>query len=213
MTTTCPKLTVSHNLKGITDDTFHLLVYKDCSTIDDIIRECQRFEEPKSCRVARLFVRLPNVATTTSSCKDVQPQPPPSTENFLRLVRREIEAASPSALQVWTFEETRPTVSLIQAGMCEELANAGIQPLCALSRPAVSPVPSYHPLSTYSRDRDPNQWRTRDDRPIRFNCYGVGHISHYCHHRWPSSPRALYRAEDIQRSPFHGHEDPSNPND
>lgn len=144
-----------------------------------------------------LFVWLPNTATTTSSCEDAKLQRSPSTENFLRLVRQEIEAVSPFALQAWNCEDTCSTASLIQAVMREELANAGIHPLCALSRPAVSPFPFYHPLSTYSRDRDLNQWCTRDDRPVCFNCNRVGYISHYFHHRWPSSPRTLYRAEDI----------------
>lgn len=41
---------VSHILKGIANDAFHLLVYEACSTIDDIIMEYNR-EEAKSRRV------------------------------------------------------------------------------------------------------------------------------------------------------------------
>lgn len=124
---------VSHILEGIADDAFNLLVYKGCSTVDDIIRECRRFEEAKSRRVSQQFVRLHNTAAS-SSCEDVQP---PGAENVLRLVRREIEAASPSVPPARSYDESRPAVSLIQAVVREELANAGIRPTCSVSSPTV----------------------------------------------------------------------------
>lgn len=52
---------VSHILKGIANDAFHLLVYEACSTIDDIIMEYNR-EEAKSRRVMQQFVQLFNTA-------------------------------------------------------------------------------------------------------------------------------------------------------
>lgn len=123
---------VSHILKGIADDAFNLLIYKDCSTVDDI-RECRRFEEAKSRRVSQQFVRLPNTAAS-SSCEDVQPL---GAENLLRLVRRDIEAASPSVHPARSYDESSPAVSLIQAVVREELANAGIHPICSVSSPTV----------------------------------------------------------------------------
>lgn len=197
---------VSHILKGIADDAFNLLVYKGCSTVDDIIRECRRFEEAKSRRVSQQFVRLPNTAAS-SSCEDVQP---PGTENLLRLVRREIEAASPSVPPIRSYDESRPAVSLIQAVVREELANAGIRPTCSVSSPTVGNFfRPPRPQSTYLRYRDPNLWRTHDDKPICFNCNGVGHISRHCRYRQISSPRPAYayRPEDSRFSPFHARND------
>lgn len=62
---------VDHVLKSIADDGFHLLIYKDCSTIDSILnKECRRFEEAKCRRTAHQFARLSHTAAT-SSCQDV----------------------------------------------------------------------------------------------------------------------------------------------
>ena len=38
---------IGHILKGIADDAFNLLMCKDCSTVDEIIKECRRFEQAK----------------------------------------------------------------------------------------------------------------------------------------------------------------------
>lgn len=188
---------VSHVLKGIADDAFNLLVFKDCSTIEDIIKECRRFEALKSRRIAQQFMRLPNTAAT-SSCADVQPpNQQPTTDSLVRIVRREIEAASPPSYFARPSDDSRPTVSLIQAVVREELANAGLQPVASLPHPRVSSVlPSYRNTATLRRYRDPAQWRTQDDKPICFHCHGVGHISRHCRYRQPSSPRSFF---DIRR--------------
>ncbi|XP_077486685.1 uncharacterized protein LOC144097970 [Amblyomma americanum] len=59
---------VGHVLKGIADDAFHLLVCKDCTSIDSIMNECRRFEQVKGRRISPSFSRLPNTAAT-SSCE------------------------------------------------------------------------------------------------------------------------------------------------
>lgn len=99
---------VSHILKDIADDAFHSLVSKDCSTIDDIIRERQRFEEANIRGVTQQFAWLSNTAAM-SSCENLQ-LPLPSTDNFLCLVRQETEVASPSAPLAHSYEEALPTV-------------------------------------------------------------------------------------------------------
>lgn len=86
---------VAHLLKGIADDAFNLIVFKNSSTVNEIITECRRFEDAKSRRIAHQFARLPNTAAT-STCEDVRmPTQPSTSETITRIVRREIEAASP----------------------------------------------------------------------------------------------------------------------
>ncbi|XP_037515261.2 solute carrier family 2, facilitated glucose transporter member 8-like [Rhipicephalus sanguineus] len=53
---------IAHILKGIADDAFNLLIVKDCTTVDAVVKECQRFEQAKSRHISRQFVRLPNAA-------------------------------------------------------------------------------------------------------------------------------------------------------
>lgn len=198
---------VSHLLKGIADDAFNILVSKDCSTIDDIIKECRRFEELKSRRVAKNFLRLPNTAAT-SSCEDLQPpcSQPHNNESVVRIVRREIEAASPSFLT--RPSDDRPTISLIQQVVREELANVGLQPVCSLTEPRVSTIAPSPAPERFRRYRDPAQWRTQDDKPICFHCHGVGHISRYCRFRtYPPRSFPGYRRDDNHRPLQYGARD------
>ncbi|XP_049519578.1 uncharacterized protein LOC125943984 [Dermacentor silvarum] len=44
---------VGHVLKGIADDAFNLLLCRNCATVDAIAKECRRFEQAKSRRIAR----------------------------------------------------------------------------------------------------------------------------------------------------------------
>ncbi|KAH6946153.1 hypothetical protein HPB50_011906 [Hyalomma asiaticum] len=96
---------------------------------------------------------------------------------------------------------------LLQAVVCNELANAGIQPVCSVTRPPIRPTTPFHrPPPTVRRYRDPAQWRTPDDKPICFTCSGVGHISRYCPYRQPSYFRSTYYT---RRSPFSAPNDPT----
>ncbi|XP_077492086.1 uncharacterized protein LOC144102800 [Amblyomma americanum] len=89
---------VGHVLKGIADDAFNLLVCKNCTTVEGIIKECRRFEEAKGRRISQPYTRLPNTAAT-SSCEDLlHRQTPAPPENVTRIIRSELEAMSPASL-------------------------------------------------------------------------------------------------------------------
>ncbi|XP_040075474.3 uncharacterized protein LOC120847682, partial [Ixodes scapularis] len=72
---------VTHILKGIADNAFQLIVFKDCATVDAVIQECRRFEEAKKRRITANFTRLPNT-TPTSTCED----PPISESQIIRIL-------------------------------------------------------------------------------------------------------------------------------
>ncbi|KAH8024679.1 hypothetical protein HPB51_000510 [Rhipicephalus microplus] len=111
---------------------------------------------------------------------------------------REIEAASPSFLT--RPSDDRPTISLIQQVVREELANVGLQPVCSLTEPRVSTIAPSPAPERFRRYRDPAQWRTQDDKPICFHCHGVGHISRYCRFRtYPPRSFPGYRRDDNHR--------------
>lgn len=190
---------VNHVLKGIADDAFNLLVYKNCTSIDDIISECRRFEEAKGRRIVHQYTRLPNTAAT-SSCEDHSAPQPTTSESIVRIVRREIEAASPVNSPTYAPNEFRPTVSLIQSVVREELANLGVPSVCPINRSdAFTTVPAprnQYPSRPY---RNPMEWRTPDDRPICFNCRRVGHISRHCRNTWTPSFRPAFQS--YHRSP------------
>lgn len=174
---------IAHILKGIADDAFNLLIVKDCTTVDAVVKECQRFEQAKSRRISRQFVRLPNTAAT-STCQD----PPTftqatSSENVTRIVRRELEAMVPADVP----QANASTVSLIQAVVRQEIANLGIAPVCSIRTPESTPA-VVNQIPVYpSRYRNPAEWRTTDDRPICFHCSRVGHIARHCRNRWSST--------------------------
>lgn len=108
---------VAHILNGIADDAFTLLVFKNSSTVQDI-NECRRFEEAKSHRITPNFTSLPNKAATFS-CEDLRLPPvppyPAASDNIVRIIRREIEAASPVPFQVRTPDGSHAAISLIQS--------------------------------------------------------------------------------------------------
>lgn len=181
---------VGHIIKGIADDAFHLLVFKNSSTVHDIISECRRFEEAKSRRVLHQFARLPNTAAT-STCEDPRLPSTESPGDVVRIVRREIEAAAPLVSASPNSESYHATVSLIQTVVRQELANAGLN-VCSIHRPDYATpnppvtVPPNRRFSASPHYRDPAVWRTPDDRPICFNCGRIGHISRHCR-AWSSS--------------------------
>lgn len=184
---------VSHVLKGIADDAFNLLVFKNCTTVDAMIVECRRFEEAKSRRIGQHFARLPNTAAT-STCEDQpsrHPEVPPSPA-LTRLIRREVEAMSPATLPPYLAGPDAATVSLIQTVVRQEIDNLGARSICAFHNTGnCSPCPAQPARRQYSftRSRNPEEWRTPDDRPICFRCRGVGHIARYCRNRWSSPQR------------------------
>ncbi|XP_042148270.1 uncharacterized protein LOC115310443 [Ixodes scapularis] len=103
---------IEHILKGIADDAFQLLVIKDCSTVDEVIKECRRFEAAKTRRIAHKFNRLPNTPAT-SSCEDTDA----SSVQITKIVRRELEAMMPTTVfrppqrrdpAAWRTPDNRP---------------------------------------------------------------------------------------------------------
>lgn len=171
---------VPHILKGIADDAFQLLVFKDCATADAVIKECRRFEEAKKRRITANFIRLPNTAPT-SSCED----PTSQTHHIAKIVRRELEAMSPSSsLHAPPEPEPSVPISTVQAIVREEM-NRFHAPTYTTGRrsPLVHQTPNSPPPGNFSYRRDPAAWRTPDNRPICFHCSGVGHIQRYCRNR------------------------------
>ncbi|XP_077551564.1 uncharacterized protein LOC144165323 [Haemaphysalis longicornis] len=128
---------VGHILKGIADDAFHLLMCKDCATVESIITECRRFEEAKGRRIAHNFTRLPHTAAT-SSCEDGRPpacisrlqDPVSPSADITKIVRRELEAMAPTtAVPYGPDRNELHTVSAIQAIVRDEIANLGLHPV------------------------------------------------------------------------------------
>lgn len=205
---------VGHLLKGIADDAFNLLVFKNTSSVDEIISECRRFEQAKSRRIAQQFTRLPNTAAT-SSCEDLfppaGPRRPSETEspsqNLTKIIRREIEAIAPAPTSPCYVDQPVPTVSMVQNVVREELMHMGLHPLCSIahSRPSAPHAcfdhtarNSYRPPRY--RSRNPAEWRTSDDKPICFNCRLAGHISRHCRNR-----RFPQYQNDSSRPPYDDH--------
>uniref|UniRef100_A0A224YQ09 Gag protein n=1 Tax=Rhipicephalus zambeziensis TaxID=60191 RepID=A0A224YQ09_9ACAR len=119
---------VGHILKGIADDAFNLLICKNLTTVEDIIKECRRFEQAKSRRIDSVFARLPNTAAT-SSCEDrarTQPPAPVSPDQVTRIVRREIEAMAPAPAYTGARDTTPITAPMVQAIVRQELASIGL---------------------------------------------------------------------------------------
>ncbi|CAN7981707.1 unnamed protein product [Ixodes pacificus] len=195
---------VTHILKGIADDPFQLIVFKDCATVDAVIQECRRFEEAKKRRITANFTRLPNT-TPTSTCED----PPISERQIIRIVRRELEAMLPtetSALPADSGSAAVP-VSAVQALVQREIHRL-VPPERTDSR-RLPPRPVHHlpPTNYMSPQRDPNAWRTSDDRPVCFHCHGIGHIARYCRRRFNDGPRIF--SSTAYRQSFQRHSSPS----
>lgn len=190
---------VSHILKGIADDAFQLLVIKDCTTVDQVVTECRRFEEAKSRRIVHQFSRLPNT-TATSSCVDTCS----TTDEITKIVRRELEAMMPAeaSSQSLADPEQAVSISVVQSVIRQELNRASQIP----QRPRFQPQPADHlhngnSVNNTYRDsnrprRDPAAWRTPDNKPICFHCEGVGHISRYCRNR--TGPPAVSSSNNRQ---------------
>ncbi|XP_077535931.1 uncharacterized protein LOC144148230 [Haemaphysalis longicornis] len=213
---------VGHVLKGIADDAFNLLVFKNCDKVDTLIAECRRFELAKSRRIAQKFTRLPNTAAT-SSCEDnLQPPAgqrtstgmPPTPDNITRIVRREIEAIAPTCFSHDAQTSSAVPVPLIQAVVREELLNLGVQPICSVSHPCAR---YRSPISPSRRDNMPqrfqsrlaDEWRTPDDRPICFNCRRVGQVARYCRSRpFPPHQNNFYQYPDDPPRRFYSRRQP-----
>lgn len=202
---------VGHILKGIADDAFNLLMCKNYSTVDAVIKECRRFEQAKSRRINTVFARLPNTAATSSceECTRTQPQASVSLDQVTQIVRRELEAMAPAPAYAGSGDSAAITAPIVQAIVRQELANVGIHSVCAVASPQPT---SWRQQSSYygqrfpTQYRDPAVWRTTDNRPICFRCRRTGHVARYCNTRWSSPPRAsyapYYRQDDYRQAGY-----------
>ncbi|XP_070394460.1 uncharacterized protein [Dermacentor albipictus] len=185
---------LSHNLKGIADDAFNLLVFNKVATVDAIIEDCRRLELAKSWRIDQQFARRSNTPAT-SSCADA-PRPN-NTSDVTRIVRREMEAAYPAAFDSSPTNASAVTGSLIQAVVPQEFENIGLHTICSAHHPDTRPASSIppRPASSYlPRFRNPSEWCTANYKPICFHCHQIGHISRHCRSRWSSPTRSTYTA-------------------
>lgn len=172
-----------HVLKGIADHAFQLLVFKDCTTMEEVVKECRRFEEAQKRRITANIVRLPNT-TPTSTCEDTSLQ----ADHVAKLIHRELEAKAMFPVNTFTrpTEQQEPVlpVSTVQAVIRQEINRLHVPkyppgrrtPFTRLDYDSLPPNAS-------SNLRDPAAWRTPDNRPICFQCNAVGHIARYCHNR------------------------------
>ncbi|KAM7315286.1 uncharacterized protein ISCGN_005068 [Ixodes scapularis] len=169
---------VPHVLKGIADDAFQLLVFKDCTTMEAVVKECRRFEEAKKRRITANFVRLPNT-TPTSTCEDTSLQ----ADHIAKLIRRELEAMFPVNTFTRPTEQQEPVlpVSAVQAVIRRKINRLHVPTYPPGRRTSFTRLDyDSPPPNTSSNRRDPAAWRTPDNRPICFQCNAVGHIARYC---------------------------------
>lgn len=179
---------ISHIFKGIADDAFQLLVFKDCSTVETLLKECRRFEEVKKRRITSNFTRLPNT-TATSTCEET----PTSETQIAKIVRRELEAMLPPNAFSHSAAEPEPiSISTVQAVIRQEIDKLHV-PAPTRRAWASSDRPAYTAanLEGQAPRRDPAAWRTPDNKPICFHCSAVGHIARYCRSRWNNRPRTF----------------------
>lgn len=203
----CPSLTGL--LISSRDIAFKLLIIKDCTTVEDVLKECRRFEAAKSRRIAHKFERLPNTPST-SSCEDTDT----TSTKITKIVRRELEAMMPSETVAPSSDLATNVVSIsvVQSVVRKELdrlydssqrpwcltppeAHAHAADCCSLGSPAATP--GFLPR----RRRDPAEWRTPDNRPICFNCSRVGHVARYCRNNWSAQQRPF---SAMNRRPYNG---------
>lgn len=119
----------------------------------------------------------------------------PSTEEAIRIFRRELEARLPPDLAPH-MATTSPSF-LFSVAMVQAVVQRGNRKLRRITVPmsnvSHSTSPTYPPVSgpifSQRPRRDPAAWLTPDDRPIFFHSEAVGHISRYCPRCRPSRPR------------------------
>lgn len=90
-------------------------------------------------------------------------------------------------------DHVTPTLSLIQTVVREKIYTRGVGSLCSLSRPCTHDLPPATSLrAPYMppRYRNPDEWRTPDDKPICFTCHRISHVSRYCPSWGPPRPRS-----------------------
>ncbi|UYV74943.1 hypothetical protein LAZ67_12001873 [Cordylochernes scorpioides] len=165
---------VAHIIKGISEDTYQVLVAKDIQTVDEILKFCRHLTTVKQRRIGRTkFARLSNVMP--NSCADDSDD----LAGLIRcIVREEIQKVlSPP-------EVVNP---LREVNALEQTVREVVSRFLQLTRAQINVV-QQQPRTPYNIDR-PTQprktehWRTYDDKPICFHCGRPGHVVRYCRER------------------------------
>ncbi|UYV66796.1 hypothetical protein LAZ67_4002874, partial [Cordylochernes scorpioides] len=165
---------VAHIIKGISEDTYQVLVAKDIQTVDEILKFCRHLTTVKQRRIGRTkFARLSNVMPI--SCVD-------DSDDLAGLIRRIVREEIQKVLSPPEVVNPLREVNALEQTVREEVSRV-LQP----TRAQINVV-QQQPRTPYNIDR-PTQprktehWRTYDDKPICFHCGRPGHVVRYCRER------------------------------
>ncbi|UYV78188.1 hypothetical protein LAZ67_16000412, partial [Cordylochernes scorpioides] len=166
---------VAHIIKGISEDTYQVLVAKDIQTVDEILKFCRHLTTVKQRRIGRTkFARLSNVMPI--SCVD-------DSDDLAALIRRIVREEIQKVFSAPEVINPLREVNALEQTVREEVSRA-LQP----TRPQVNvvqqqPRTPYYNIDRPTQPRKTEHWRTHDDKPICFHCGRPGHVVRYCRER------------------------------